>query len=67
MDVEEITWDYLGVTDTLCRSADFLLMRGEAATALPMACLDSAHADPCEGRPQAVQWLLHVSGEECCV
>ena len=35
------------VTDTYCHPADFLLI---AATALPVASLDSAHADPCEGR-----------------
>ena len=61
MDVEEITWDYLGVTDTLCRSADFLLMRGEAATALPVACPhmgQHGQFGQSQGRPQAVQWLL---------
>ena len=49
---------------------NILLLIHESATALPVAYLDSAQtaqAGPCEGRPQAVQWLLHVSGEECCV
>ena len=50
-----------------------LLMRPEAATALPVACPHMGQHGQfglSQGRPQAVQWLLHVSWEswdKCCV
>ena len=58
---------YLGCAVVKSKAAvkhNILLMGHEAPSALPVAYLDSAQtasADPCEGRPQAVQWVLTVS------